>query len=294
MYDNEKFNLIPKYSELKFQYDYDFNSRCWLVKDDSDVIASIDAVDELTFKPSSGVISLDMEILDDFNKFKNRPEYKLLHIRIPETSVLDIDEIVDIYEELFAGAAFVRAKYHVNGCNPDDAWPQVVKALNWLRTTDFYVAPASSMYHDSRPGGLCYHSIKVALMCVQLLHCEKFLDNSKLGDAVFCALVHDWCKIDLYESYLRNVKNEQTGVWEKVPSYRYTGSSIINLGHGVSSMFLAQKFFRLNLEEASAIRWHMGAYRTTDAEFNELQSCNEKFPLVHLLQFADQLSLVNY
>ena len=34
--------------------------------------------------------------------------------------------------------------------------------------------------------------------------------------------------------------------------------------------------------------------RTSDAEFNELQTCNEQFPLVHLLQFADQLALVKY
>lgn len=68
----------------------------------------------------------------------------------------------------------------------------------------------------------------------------------------------------------------------------------MNLGHGVSSMFLINKFFRLNIEEASAIRWHMGAYRTDDNEFNELQSSNENFMLVHLIQFADQLSLVKY
>ena len=75
---------------------------------------------------------------------------------------------------------------------------------------------------------------------------------------------------------------------------RSAGNAVINLGHGVSSMFLINKFFHLSLEEASAIRWHMGSYRTSDAEFDELQTCNENFMLVHLLQFADQLSLVKY
>ena len=126
------------------------------------------------------------------------------------------------------------------------------------------------------------------------MHCEKFNNSAKLGDAILCALVHDWCKIDMYESYIKNVKNDATGVWDHVSAFRYKGSAVINLGHGVSSMFLVSKFFRLNLEEASAIRWHMGAYRTSDAEFDELQTCNEQFPLVHLLQFADQLSLVKF
>ncbi len=294
MFNYEDFEIMPKFPELKFYFVYDFDMNAWNVIEDGGIIASIDLENEMNFKVSSGIVDLDMTILEEFSKFKRRPEYRLLNIEVPFSSPLNIETITHIYEELFAGAAFVRAYYHVNGCNPDDAFPQVMKALNWLRKTDFYTAPASSMYHNSYPGGLCYHSIKVAEMCVQLMHTKKFKDPSKLGDAVFCALVHDWCKIDLYESYLRNVKNEQTGIWEKVPSYRYTGSSIINLGHGVSSMFLAQKFFRLNLEEASAIRWHMGAYRTNDAEFNELQTCNETFPLVHLLQFADQLSLVKY
>ena len=293
MFNEEKFNYIPKFSELKFQYVYDFLTRCWKVYQNNEYL-EIDIVDAsvVSYNKTLEGNLLDLEVQIDFNKFKQRPEFKLLHFKIP--CVNDIDAMIDIYEELFVGAAFYRAYHHVIGCNPDDGFPQVSRALKWLRTTDFYRAPASSMYHDSFPGGLLYHSLKVAKNCVELMHSSKFMDNSKLGDAVLCALIHDWCKIDLYESYLRNVKNDQTGIWEKVPSYRYKGSAVINLGHGVSSMFLATKFFKLNLEEASAIRWHMGAYRTSDAEFNELQTCNEQFPLVHLLQFADQLALVKY
>lgn len=293
MIDERYFDSIPKFNDLKFQYVYDFRTKCWIVlQDRSDVIAHILDSNDLKYNLDSNNNPLDAEVQEDFNRFKERPEYRLIHFQIP--SINDIDAMIDIYEDLFVGAASCRAYHHVVGCNPDDAFAQAFRSLRWLRTTDFYRAPASSMYHDAFPGGLVYHSLKVAKNCVDLMYSNKFMDNSKLGEAVLCALIHDWCKIDLYESYLRNVKNDQTGVWEKVPSYRYKGSAIINLGHGVSSMFLATKFFKLNLEEASAIRWHMGAYRTSDAEFNELQSCNEQFPLVHLLQFADQLALVKY
>ena len=294
MFTRKVYDNIPKYSDMQFQYKYNIVDKTWDVFEDDGCIAAIDAYADSTFKDTSGSIDLDMKILDDYKLFQQRPEYKIIDIQIPSNSEGTLEDLIDTYETLFAGAVFIRAQYHKVGCNPDDAWPQIERALEWLRTTDFYKAPASTRFHDAYVGGLCYHSLNVAERAVQLMSSPAFADSSKLGDAVFCALVHDWCKIDLYEPYMKNVKNENTGVWEKVAAFRFTGSAVINLGHGVSSMFLISKFFRLNLEEAAAIRWHMGAYRTTDTEFNELQTCNEQFMLVHLLQFADQLSLVSY
>lgn len=288
MYTKEIFNLITRYSDLRFKYKYDLHNRCWNVHEGESIIACIDSEDLNKFNISSGVVSLDTEILEDFRKFCNRPEFRVMYIDIST----DASTLQDIYEELLVGAVFLREIY--NNRNPDDSWNIVERALKWLRTTDFYVAPASSRFHESFDGGLCFHSIKVAKRTVELMYSSKFCDESRIGSAVLCALTHDWCKIGLYESYLKNVKNEKTGIWEKEKAFRYKGDSMINLGHGVSSMFLASKFFKLSLEEASAIRWHMGAYRTDSNEFNELQSSNELYPLCHLIQFADQLSLVKY
>lgn len=294
MFNNERFESLPKFTNIRFKYVYDFTLDAWLVIEEGGTVAVLSADQENTFKESSGIIQLDMDILSDFDKFKQRPEYKLVSIKVPEKNSITLEALQEMYELAFVGSVLVRAVNHNNGCNPDDAWPQIDKALKWIRSTDFFKAPASSVYHDSYEGGLCYHSLKVAQNIIDLMHCEKFNDPAKLGDAILCALVHDWCKIDMYELYTKNVKNDVTGVWERVPAYRYKGNAMINLGHGVSSMFLASKFFRLNLEEASAIRWHMGAYRTSEAEFDELQTSNEQFPLVHLIQFADQLSLVKF
>lgn len=290
---------ISKFTELKNSYVYDFSRKSWAVYNDEGNVAAINVnCDEVkegvpiseVMQKSTGSVVKDMDILQDFQLFKNRPEYKLLHIEIPK----NISEFENVYGELLTGAIFLRARYHNIGCNPDEAWPQVEKCLTWLSTTDFFLAPASSRFHDSFAGGLCFHSLRVAQRIVDLMHTATFGDTSRLGDAVFCALIHDWCKIGLYESYNKNVKNEDTGAWEKVVAYRYTGKPLLKLGHGVTSMFLANKFFRLNVEEATAIRWHMGAYRVSDEEFDELQNSNEEFFLVHLLQFADQLALVKY
>ena len=93
--------------------------------------------------------------------------------------------------------------------------------------------------------------------------------------------------------YMRNVKNDETGIWEKVPSYKRIDASI-PLGHGAQSMFMASRLFKLTADESLAIRWHMGVWNVSSNEYNDLQQANENYPLVHLLQFADQLSIVNY
>ena len=163
---------------------------------------------------------------------------------------------------------------------------------DWLSNAGFYTSPASTKYHEAYKGGLCHHSLKVAQNMIMLHKLEAFA-TVDLASAVLVALVHDWCKIGFYESYEKNVKDEY-GNWVKQLAYKYTDEPTMPLGHGVSSMFLAGKWFQLTAEEALAIRWHMGAWRVVDSECNELQAANEKYPLVHMLQFADQLSITQY
>ena len=108
------------------------------------------------------------------------------------------------------------------------------------------------------------------------------------------ALVHDWCKIHLYESFMRNVKDEETGVWHKEPAYRRADKPYIPLGHGDASVFLCQRHFRLTLEEVCAIKWHMGKWATHDYDDNDMRAAETTYPVVHMLQFADNLSTASY
>ncbi len=39
--------------------------------------------------------------------------------------------------------------------------PNTERLIEWLCTTDFFTAPASTKYHSSYEGGLCYHSLAV-------------------------------------------------------------------------------------------------------------------------------------
>ena len=163
---------------------------------------------------------------------------------------------------------------------------------NWITQTDFFNAPASTRFHGSFEGGLCEHHVDVYNETVDLLTLPKFKGVDP-ASAYLVALVHDFCKIGLYEPYMRNVKNDETGQWEKVMAFKYDKAQY-PFGHGVASMYIANQFIRLTREESLAIRWHMGSYRCHKDDMSELQDSNERYPLVLLLQFADQLSITSY
>jgi len=231
-------------------------------------------------------------ILDDWKMFMRRPEY--IVGRIPVEVVEE-----EVYDKMLIGCIMIKytrnwsKEFSDESFNPDYCTKGVHAAINWLHTTDFYTAPASSRYHDCNVGGLVSHTLKVVKRMTDIMKMDTFNTKVTLEDAVFVSLIHDWCKIGLYESYMRNVKDEN-GKWVQKPEFKYRDTSLTCFGHGVSSMFLAQKFFKLSIGEALAIRWHMGFCRVADSDMNELQQANETYPIVHLLQFADQLSITNY
>lgn len=228
------------------------------------------------------------EVRDAFEAFKEgRPEY-WVGASLQGVKVND----ADLYDTLLRGCLYIRARRNGHA-DPDKASNAAQNCINWLHGTDFYIAPASTQYHESYAGGLCYHTLRAYHQMLDLLYGVTAFSKIAIDSAVFCILVHDWCKIGLYEMYKKNVKDNATGQWHQEDAYRHTGE-MIPLGHGVQSIFLASRFVRLTPEEACAIRWHMGAWRVVPSEMNDLQKANETYPLVHLLQFADQLSIVNY
>ena len=162
------------------------------------------------------------------------------------------------------------------------------KLLDYLTNRcDFFTAPASTRYHCCFEGGLAQHSLNVYECLVQYLARERVKELYKLSyseeTAAVVALLHDVCKVDTYVKDFRNVKNEQTGQWEKVPTYRTEDK--LPYGHGEKSVYMISAFMRLTREEAMAIRWHMGFSGSEDAGL--VGRAFEAYPLAFALSTAD-------
>lgn len=115
---------------------------------------------------------------------------------------------------------------------------------------------------------------------------EELLPHTDPETAAICGLLHDVCKADIYKPSFRNVKDEETGKWERVPCY--TKKDPFPYGHGEKSVYLIMKHMELTDREAMAIRWHMGF--TDSAARDSLNFVSEAFaydPLVYELHAAD-------
>ncbi|HAN44781.1 MAG TPA: hydrolase [Ruminococcaceae bacterium] len=155
--------------------------------------------------------------------------------------------------------------------------------LKWLNTTDFFTAPASTKYHCACEGGLVQHSITVYNV-LREKHFDESADNRE--SFAICALLHDLCKAQFYKISMRNVKNEETGIWEKQPFYSIEDS--FPYGHGEKSVYLIERFMRLKTSEAMAIRWHMGGFDdSVKAGSFYLSAAYEKYPIAVKLHLAD-------
>lgn len=155
--------------------------------------------------------------------------------------------------------------------------------LEWLLKTDFFTAPASTKFHCACNGGLVQHSVSVYNV---LMNKHFNADEDSNESFAICALLHDLCKAQFYKVTTRNVKNEETGKWEKQPFYMV--EDVFPYGHGEKSVFLIERFMRLKTSEAMAIRWHMGGFDdTAKAGGFAISLAYDKYPLAVKLHLAD-------
>ena len=165
------------------------------------------------------------------------------------------------------------------------------RLLEWLDKTDFYEAPASTRFHGAHKGGLVEHSLNVAFHLFKLFDAYADSFSLKDGDATetlaIVSLYHDLCKANFYSVGTRNQKNEKTGQWEKVPFY--TIDDNLPYGHGEKSVYLIEHFMRLKTAEAIAIRWHMGAFDSTQ-NMNTMSQAFDEYPISLFLHTADMFA----
>ena len=159
----------------------------------------------------------------------------------------------------------------------------VDKLLEWLAGTDFFRAPASTRFHGACEQGLVMHSLNVYQAFMDRFY-EEGVDN--LESVTLCTLLHDLCKANYYKAGTRNVKNEATGQWEKVPTFNVEDQ--FPYGHGEKSVFLIERFVRLKPAEAVAIRWHMGGFDDAARGGSwAISQAYDAYPLAVKLHMAD-------
>ena len=181
----------------------------------------------------------------------------------------------------------------------------IERLISKLESTDFFKAPASTQYHSAFEGGLCLHSLNVYSELKKLISMKypvKEVENED-GEIVkeetcpysedtlkIVALLHDMCKLNFYETSLRNVKNEK-GEWEQVPFIKVkdTKDRFLFSAHGANSEFMIRQFIPLEVEESVAVIHHMG-YSDEHLRTQNLNEIFNRYPLSLYLHIADMLA----
>lgn len=168
--------------------------------------------------------------------------------------------------------------------------------INKLCSSDFFNAPASTKYHGAFKGGLCRHCLDVYIVLKNLV----MSNNLDIQDEslIVCALLHDFSKMNLYETTYVNKKvysengsksdNAGRFDWVSEPGYKTVPvqERFIYGNHEETSEFMARQFIPLTIEESVSILYHHGGmgYDSTKADISNIYS---RYPLALMLHLAD-------
>lgn len=119
--------------------------------------------------------------------------------------------------------------------------PGIESLIDYLLKSDYFIAPASSRFHDSCHGGLCFHSLNVMYLFSEAN--EKFSNPVPQDSVIICGLLHDLCKIDAYRKTSKG--------YESVKGTK---------GHASLSLSRIKEHIELTQAEDDIIRFHMGLF----------------------------------
>ena len=159
----------------------------------------------------------------------------------------------------------------------------IENVIDWLESTDFFEAPASTQYHENYTGGLCEHSLKV-YDTFEKLH-QAFNLDININSIIIMSLLHDVCKAGCYHKEKKNVKIGQN--WTQVDYWKFDDNNPI--GHGHKSVIEIQKTgFILTDLEINSIVAHMNGYE--ESKYFSASNVYSKDNLTLWLHVADLIS----
>ena len=124
--------------------------------------------------------------------------------------------------------------------------------VEYLESTDFFTAPASTKYHCDFEGGLCQHSLNVYLNISRLINLYEL--DIPYDTAAIVSLLHDISKTDFYEETFQNRKlYSETGNkydaggrydWVTIKAYKVKEPELRLLAgdHGYNSVFIIESY----------------------------------------------------
>ena len=173
--------------------------------------------------------------------------------------------------------------------------------LDYLNNSDFFTAPASTIYHCDYAGGLCLHSLNVYDSICSLVTAFGLEDRLDPTSLIIVSLFHDISKINHYEKYIKNEKiySPEGKQYDNMGKYSWVSSEAFKVkdvkerflagDHGFNSFFILSKYIPLMDEEIIAIiNHHCGM--DTGNPLKDLSAILSKNPLAVLLHMADFIS----
>ena len=157
---------------------------------------------------------------------------------------------------------------------------EIAKLLDQL---DYFNKPASTQFMGAYPGGLCEHALSIAHELGVLCN-AYFPGRYTEEDVIKVALFKDIYKAVMYESYMKNVKNDETGQWESVPAYKTKeGFNRPVYGDlGFSSYMQIKDLIPLSIEQTEAI-----VYSRISDFAPDIHDVFRTYPLVTLTRMAE-------
>jgi hypothetical protein len=124
----------------------------------------------------------------------------------------------------------------------------IPELVAWLEQSDYFVSPASTVYHGAFEGGLCDHSLKVMELFTDInTHIEKYAPRDTV---IICGLLHDLCKVGAYKKFIK----------EQKIIYRHTENHASSYYHATLSLDIIEGFITLTPLEHDIILYHMGLF----------------------------------
>ena len=175
--------------------------------------------------------------------------------------------------------------------------PGVPELIAWLESTDFFVAPGSTHFHNAELGGLLQHSLQV-YQNLQVLN-RLFEGDYPEESLRIIALLHDICKANFYQLSKKSLPRRKADgdldldpygkkQWDEQLVYEVQDRE--PLGHGEKSVMLIQRHLRLTDLEMYAIRWHMMSYDDLHYSYAgnvAITAASAKYPIIPLVHMAD-------